>query len=227
MFVYVLTFFVVAQFVAAFEWLSSDLGRIALAEFAVLLMTIAAAFAWGRTLRCPRCGNRYWEHAIRSIPQLHCAHCDWVLNPTLAELAHKSWLDGVVASPAEVERYATAWRQRRFRTRLLVAILLVSFVIISVVAVKEAMSVDSSPWVVGLLVWAIPVTAATMWLEKFRCPRCGKQYHNPRRRDLLPDWLCNHCGLLRDSMPKSDPSVGQTRTDHGGPWTVRVNSVAL
>ena len=225
-FVYVWAFFFIAQFLAAFKWLSSDLGRIALAEFAVWLIMIAAAVAWGRMLRCPRCGNRYWEHAIRSIPQLHCAHCDWVLNPTLAELAHKGWFDGIVASPTEVERYAKAWRKLRFRTRLLVALLLVPFVIISVVAVKELMGMDSSPWVVVLLAWLIPISAANTWLKKFRCPRCGKQYHNPRRRDPLPDWLCNHCGLLRDSMPKFDPSVGQTRTDHDSPWTVRGNSAA-
>jgi hypothetical protein len=57
-----------------------------------------------------------------------------------------------------------------------------------------------------LLTWFIAYYAAGIWLNRFRCPRCGRLYYWRLERkgymDRQRKWRdCRHCGLTQDAVP--------------------------
>ena len=67
---------------------------------------------------------------------------------------------------------------------------------------------ESEPTGVLFVGWFVSYIAAGIWLNRFRCPRCGKLYYWDLRwkeslaRYRSKSWRpCRHCGLQQDACP--------------------------
>jgi hypothetical protein len=48
----------------------------------------------------------------------------------------------------------------------------------------------------------IAFVIAAVWVNRFRCPRCGKLYYWKWPQTKLKNWRdCRHCGLTQDAVP--------------------------
>ena len=107
------------------------------------------------------------------------------------------------------EDYRAAWRDRRRRMRVFKTIQIAFFPIIAGLA-DAALLFPSRALprqaLLVLLAWLIAYLAAGVWLNRFRCPRCGNLYYwrwqlkgalerQARWRD------CHYCGLSQDAEP--------------------------
>ena len=47
-----------------------------------------------------------------------------------------------------------------------------------------------------------PSAIAAVWVNRFRCPRCGKPYYWRLHQTRLKNWRdCRHCGLAQGAIP--------------------------
>jgi predicted Zn-dependent protease len=106
------------------------------------------------------------------------------------------------------ERYAAAWRdrKRRFFVFRVVQLSLFALVLALWVVTRKHPYVAPRPVLFGFAVWFISYMAAGVWLNRFRCPRCGKLYYwrwelkgYTERQKRSSD--CRYCGLHQDEMP--------------------------
>lgn len=123
-------------------------------------------------------------------------HPDW--GPAGASL---------MAQATEVEQYAAARKDRKRRFVTYVVALNSFWVLVGLGIFSQADSrfdVSGRTVSVGVGAWFVGQIAAGVWLNRFRCPRCGKLFYwkwdwkiEGRR-----EWrCCRHCGLSHDSAP--------------------------
>jgi predicted Zn-dependent protease len=133
------------------------------------------------------------------------------LNDPRLPAADKLWL--MAQSPTvisadstnsyEAIRYGAAWKDRRFRMAVFTAMQLVFFLILFVFAFLSAIRLDPgiNPFPLFLL-WFLIYLHTAIWLNRFRCPRCGQFYYRkPLRQGPQNSHACRHCGVLEDSGP--------------------------
>jgi predicted Zn-dependent protease len=120
------------------------------------------------------------------------------------------------ASPADgtEQRYAAAWRdrKRRFIVFRVVQLSLFALVLALWLVTRKHPYVAPRPVLLGFGGWFIAYMIAGAWLNRFRCPRCGKLYYwrwelkgSTERQKRWSD--CHYCGLHQDEMPQHSQPV--------------------
>ncbi|MGA9471993.1 MAG: hypothetical protein WBV36_05990 [Terriglobales bacterium] len=105
---------------------------------------------------------------------------------------------GVVTGPCEAARYAAAWRDRR---RRMLVFAVVSNAVVPVLFVVAYFHLRLNP-LLFISAFLIAFAIAAVWVNRFRCPRCGKLYYWKWRQTRLKNWRdCRHCGLAQDAVP--------------------------
>ena len=108
----------------------------------------------------------------------------------------------------ETGRYAEAWRDRRRRMLVFKAIQIAFFPLLVVLALMSKYVRTQANPVVAVPLWFIAYMAAGVWLNRFRCPRCGKLYYwRVQLKGAMgreKKWRdCRWCGLPQtDCRPK-------------------------
>jgi hypothetical protein len=127
----------------------------------------------------------------------------------------------MTAMTDEAQRYAAAWKDRRrrmFGYRLAFPILLLGGPLVSFRYLEGTLPPPSDRtartiWVFGLfLFWLGLYVGVGVWLNRFRCPRCGGRYYwkfnwppDWKGRAAPKDWRdCRHCGLHQDELPPAE-----------------------
>jgi predicted Zn-dependent protease len=112
------------------------------------------------------------------------------------------------------ERYAAAWRDRRRRFLVLKATQLSFFALLValLIVTRRHPYVAPRPVLLGFAAWFIAYMVAGAWLNRFRCPRCGKLYYwrwelkgYTEREKRWTD--CRYCGLHQDEMPLQTQAI--------------------
>jgi YD repeat-containing protein len=121
-------------------------------------------------------------------------------------------------SSYDVARYAAAWQDRRrrmlvFRTVQFSFVVVIGFAYLSWIHFNTLIG----PLFI-LLTWHVIYIASAVWLNSFRCPRCGEFYYwRLQWKDSLErqnNWRsCRHCGLAQDAGPT--PQEFRPVTDAG------------
>ena len=104
------------------------------------------------------------------------------------------------------EYYAKAWRDRRRRMIVFKTVQISFLPMILLLWYLSSFRPPRSTAILAVPAWFIAYVAAGIWLNGFRCPRCGKLYYwrvqlkgymqrQTRRRD------CHYCGLQQDQYP--------------------------
>ena len=105
----------------------------------------------------------------------------------------------------EMERYTEAWRDRRKRMLVFKAMQIAFFPLLVVLTIcVEYADVPSS--MIAIPVWFAGYIATGVWLNRFRCPRCGKLYYwrvqLKGAAERQKKWRnCHWCGLPQDALP--------------------------
>lgn len=105
---------------------------------------------------------------------------------------------------SEAASYADAWADRRRRMVTFRALQFLALPLIIGVAYFFQREGRRGLLVVGL--WLFAYFGAGVWLNRFRCPRCGKLYYWSLERkgyaERQKNWsACRHCGLHQDEVP--------------------------
>jgi len=100
--------------------------------------------------------------------------------------------------------YTEAWRSRRRRFAWFRTIQIAGPLVI-LAGAYFASSLKSSLFLLTVPIWFFGYVAVGIWLNRFRCPRCGELYYwNLKRRgymERLKNWRgCHHCDLQQDSL---------------------------
>jgi predicted RNA-binding Zn-ribbon protein involved in translation (DUF1610 family) len=112
------------------------------------------------------------------------------------------------ANLSEAERYATAWRDRK--RRFVVYVVESNFLwIVVLVGLLDQAIPRFDRYVPGRFILLIPAwfvgnIVAGIWLNRFRCPRCGNLFYWKWtwKMERAKKWReCRHCGLKQDSGP--------------------------
>jgi hypothetical protein len=115
--------------------------------------------------------------------------------------------DALLADTAA--RYAAAWQDRRVRFFVFktVQFSLFGLMLILFLVTRKNPYLSSRMVLSILSVWFIAYMAAGLWLNRFRCPRCGKLYYwrwelkgSTERQKQWRD--CHYCGLHQDQIPQ-------------------------
>lgn len=118
--------------------------------------------------------------------------------------------DETTVSPVvhTAEHYVAAWRDRRRRFFVFktVQFSLFALVFVLFVVARKHPYVSSRVVLLVFAAWFISYIAAGVWLNRFRCPRCGKLYYwrwelkgSAERQRRWRD--CHYCGLQQDQDP--------------------------
>ena len=105
------------------------------------------------------------------------------------------------------EDYRAAWRDRRRRMLIFKSVQIAFFPIIIGFALMWPSGVVPRQALLVFPFWFIAYLAAGVWLNRFRCPRCGNLYYwrwQPLKRALERQarWRdCHYCGLSQDGEP--------------------------
>jgi len=113
---------------------------------------------------------------------------------------------GVSPAPRATERYAEAWRDRRRRMVVFKTVQISLLPMIPVLWYLSSMYPTRQLPILAVPAWFIAYMAAGLWLNRFRCPRCGKLYYwraqlkgSIQRQTRWRD--CRYCGLQQDQLP--------------------------
>jgi hypothetical protein len=111
-------------------------------------------------------------------------------------------MDGCVQT-SEIELYAAAWkdRKRRFLTYVVV---LNSIWVLVLLGFASRFDLSGKTVVLAFATWFVGQVAAGVWLNRFRCPRCGKFFYWKWswKIEKKKAWRrCRHCDLNQDSAP--------------------------
>ena len=103
----------------------------------------------------------------------------------------------------EQDRYLEAWRDRRLRFRVFKIVSTTAFLPFTLcLFVIEKVSGPTILAPASLAAYFVLYMVAGIWLNRFRCPRCGKLYYWDLRWRPYRDWRdCHHCGLKQDALP--------------------------
>jgi predicted RNA-binding Zn-ribbon protein involved in translation (DUF1610 family) len=106
------------------------------------------------------------------------------------------------------ERYGAAWRDRRLRMCVFKAVQISFFPMILIIWYLFSIHPESRRLILAFPAWFIGYMAAGIWLNRFRCPRCGQLYYwrvklkgSMERQERWRD--CHHCGLQQDQCPST------------------------
>ncbi len=109
---------------------------------------------------------------------------------------------------SDAARYAAAWKDRRLRFFVYVTELYSLVIFIAVPLLCQAVPrlyryvPDGYIWVFPA--WFVGNMVVGVWLNRFRCPRCGNFFYWnwTWKVERAKNWrACRHCGLLQDSEP--------------------------
>jgi hypothetical protein len=100
--------------------------------------------------------------------------------------------------------YAAAWRDRRRRMIIFKCVQIAFFPAVLLAAILPRRYASS--FLAVFVVWFLLYLATGVWLNRFRCPRCGKLYYWRLERkgymDRQRQWRdCRYCGLHQDAEP--------------------------
>ena len=106
---------------------------------------------------------------------------------------------------ATTPSYDTAWRDRRRRMAVFRSIQ-IAFIPVIVGAAFASRRLSDAMLLLLVATWFVAYMVAGVWLNRFRCPRCGQLYYWRLERkgyiDRLRKWRdCRHCGLEQDTSP--------------------------
>src|ERR1700693_5691390 len=113
----------------------------------------------------------------------------------------------ISANSPETARYAAAWQDRRRRMIVFKTIQISSIPVwIGIFYLSSTHPSASSHLLLGMPIWFVAYMVTGVWLNRFRCPRCGKFYFwiwqwkgATERQKKWRD--CHHCGLTQDAKP--------------------------
>lgn len=113
---------------------------------------------------------------------------------------------------SSTQPYAEAWRDRRLRMAVFRVVEYSGLPIIPLSAYLSNMYRSAVPMLL-VPAWYLGFIVAGVWLNRFRCPRCGKFYYWRLERMPFAERLkvhaeqqkrwrdCRHCGLQQDVEP--------------------------
>jgi Transposase zinc-ribbon domain len=99
--------------------------------------------------------------------------------------------------------YAASWRDR---SRRMFVFKSAQIAFIPIIIGAAFLSARSSLVLLAIPLWLVVYLASAVWLNRFKCPRCGKLYYwRLERKGYLErqrKWRdCRHCGLHQDAEP--------------------------
>jgi hypothetical protein len=104
------------------------------------------------------------------------------------------------------EHYAEAWQDRRRRMVVFKTVQISFFPMILVLWYLSSIHPEWRRLILAIPAWFITYMAAGVWLNRFRCPRCGQLYYwraqlkgSMQRQRKWRD--CRYCGLQQDQCP--------------------------
>jgi hypothetical protein len=114
----------------------------------------------------------------------------------------------VPSSARITEYYAKAWRDRRRRMIVFKTVQISFLPTILVLWFLSSLHPDWGKVILAVPTWLIAYVAAGVWLNRFRCPRCGKLYYwRVQLKGSVPRqtrWRdCHYCGLQQDECPSA------------------------
>ena len=104
------------------------------------------------------------------------------------------------------EYYAKAWRDRRLRMVVFKTVQISFFPMLLLLWYLSSVHPDWQKLILAFPVWFLGYIGAGVWLNRFRCPRCGKLFY---WRAQLKGYMqrqtkwrdCRYCGLQQDQYP--------------------------
>jgi predicted RNA-binding Zn-ribbon protein involved in translation (DUF1610 family) len=112
-----------------------------------------------------------------------------------------------MAQANEIKQYAAAWKDRKRRFLIYVVALNSFWILILLGALSQGDSrfdLPSRTVFLAFASWFVGQMAAGVWLNRFRCPRCGNLFYWKWnwKIEKTKEWRrCRHCGLSQDSAP--------------------------
>ena len=112
-----------------------------------------------------------------------------------------------IVQASETERYAAAWRdhKRRFLTYIIALNSFWLLVLLGFLAQADSrFDLPGRTLLSTFVAWFVGQIAAGVWLNRFRCPRCGNLFYWKWswKMERTKDWRrCRHCDLRQDSLP--------------------------
>jgi hypothetical protein len=118
------------------------------------------------------------------------------------------YVDQTSVSPVvrTAEYYEDAWRDRRRRMVIFKAVQISFFPMLLVCWYLSSIRPEWRRLPIAFPAWFIGYMAAGVWLNRFRCPRCGKFYYwrvqLKGSMERQKRWReCHWCGLQQDQCP--------------------------
>jgi len=106
---------------------------------------------------------------------------------------------------SEMVQYAAAWKDRKRRFLTYVVALNSFWVIVLPGFLSQAdprFDLSGRTLLMEIAAWFVAQTAAGVWLNRFRCPRCGNLFYFTWKMERAKNRrACRHCGLVQDSRP--------------------------
>lgn len=114
----------------------------------------------------------------------------------------------ILPSAGIAEYYAKAWRDRRQRMIVFKTVQISFFPMILVLWLFSSPYTDRSRLILAISAWFAAYAATGVWLNLFRCPRCGKLcYWRVQLKGYMQRqtrWCdCRYCGLQQDQCPNA------------------------
>lgn len=122
-------------------------------------------------------------------------------------------LDGVhsaqsMAPADESRQYAAAWNDRK-RRFLIYVVAINSFWLLVLGGIlaqaNPRFDLPGRTVILAFVLWFVAQVAAGVWLNRFRCPRCGDFFYwkkwSWKIEKTKNKRQCRHCGLIQDSAP--------------------------
>jgi hypothetical protein len=107
-----------------------------------------------------------------------------------------------MAQMSEIDQYAAAWKDRKRRFLVYVVALSSFWIFVLLSQADRRFDLPERTVLLVFVTWFVAQLAAGIWLNRFRCPRCGKLFYWnwSWKIEKTKDWRsCRHCGLRQDS----------------------------
>jgi hypothetical protein len=110
---------------------------------------------------------------------------------------------------SDEERYAAAWRDRRRRFLVFKTVQIAGAgIVLGTLSLGTIHLLSPQQAIVAFPAFFIVYGVAGVWLNRFRCPRCGRLYYWSLKLkgafERQKNWRdCHHCGLHQDALPNS------------------------